>query len=138
MIWMRLLSAVNLIWSTEVMAFTYAIVSTSWGAIICAPDQGTGTLAFSNLTAGTVASQALLVGAGSTLGPTAGGILTANALTGTLTTLTGTSTLTDLTGTCVLTSGAATTARIEADPTDDYYVGGFLLVAKTTRTGRRS
>jgi hypothetical protein len=85
------------------------------GQIICRPDQGVATLAFSALTAGTVLSQALLVGGGATLGPTGGGIVTANALTGTLTIgsgsslgLTGTGTLTAnlLTGTPTIGSGS--------------------------------
>jgi hypothetical protein len=76
------------------------------GQIICTSDQGTSTLSFASLTAGTLLSQALVVGNGASLAPTGSGTITANVLTGALTIPSG-STL-GPTGTGVLTANALT------------------------------
>jgi hypothetical protein len=86
------------------------------GQIVCAGDSGSGTTAFSAITAGTVLSQALVIGNGSTFGPLGTGVVTANALTGALAigsgsslgpTGTGVLTANALTGTIVLASGSS-------------------------------
>lgn len=85
------------------------------GQLICASDQGGTAVGFSQILAGTNLSQALVVGNGSTLGPTGSGTITANLLTGTPTigsgaslgpTGTGTLTANALTGNPTIGSGA--------------------------------
>lgn len=64
--------------------------------------------------------------------------LTSGALTGSLTDGTvADNAVTDLTLSGTLTTLTGTTTGVQVDPTDNRIVGGYLLVSKTTRDGRR-
>ncbi len=111
------------------------------GQIVCAADQGSATLAFSAITAGTLTSQALVVGNSATLAPTGTGTLTANLLTGAPTigsgsslgpTGTGTITANALTGTLAIGSGASLAPSGSGTVTANLLVGNPTIGSGAT------
>ncbi len=92
---------------------------------------GAATALLTTLTGTCELTSGAITGETDLTGTTAGGPPGTCAITA------GELTLTTLTGTCAITSGAATTTGVQVDPADNRIVGGYLLVSKTTRDGRR-